>query len=346
MAHRRVPGDAAVEARAPGDRVVVVGGVAVLLAVGRLVDGREHLHVAGARAEVGDRRAAVDGRRRRVLEVVPLVHARPGGGQAGGRGLVGVLDLDGRGRRSGRVRAEVAADQLAVPRPRVLGVGRRVDAGVAAAGLDEALERRLLRVVEHLAGRREEHDDVVVREVRVGELRGVLGRGHGEAVGRARAAGSRRSPAGSSHAGTRPSWRRRARSRACPAPGRARQRPTTARTPARRRTRAARRESGPWTIPLPLQVAHCPPARPLRAVVGRRNTARTTCCQASEHIATRTEAPHLLSDRSTEVQEYARAARWRSTTRAQRRPSAIAVTTSDWPIRASPAANTPWCEVS
>ena len=173
------------KSRAPGDRVVVVDGVAVLLAVGRLVDGREHLHVAGPRAEVGDRRAAVDDRGRRVLEVVPLVHARPGGGQAGGGGLVGVLDVDGRGRRSGRVRAEVAADQLAVPRPRVLGVGRGVDAGVAAAGLDEALERRLLRVVEHLAGRREEHDDVVLREVRVGERRGVLGRGHGEVVRRA-----------------------------------------------------------------------------------------------------------------------------------------------------------------
>src|SRR3954470_6187564 len=33
--------------------------------------------------------------------------------------------------------------------------------------------------------------------------------------------------------------------------------------------------------------------------------------------------------------------RWRSTIRAQRRPSAMAVTTSDWPIRASPQANTP-----
>src|SRR5215207_4154310 len=40
------------------------------------------------------------------------------------------------------------------------------------------------------------------------------------------------------------------------------------------------------------------------------------------------------------------AARWRSTTRAQRRPSAIALTTSDWPMRASPAANTPGRELA
>ena len=88
VAHRRVPGAAAVEVRAPRDGVVVVDRVAVLLVVRRLVDRGQDLHVASARAEVGDRRAAVDDGGRRVLEVVPLVRTRPAGREAGGRGLV------------------------------------------------------------------------------------------------------------------------------------------------------------------------------------------------------------------------------------------------------------------
>ena len=77
VAHGRVPGAAAVEVGAPRDRVVVVDAVAVVLAVGRLVDGREDVHLAGTRAVVGDRRVAVHRGRDRVLEVVPLVRARP-----------------------------------------------------------------------------------------------------------------------------------------------------------------------------------------------------------------------------------------------------------------------------
>ena len=74
--------------------------------------------------------------------------------------------------RAGRVVAEVRAHQLAVPGPRVLGVGRRVDAHVAAAAADVALERRLLGVVERVTRGREEHHGVVVGQDVVVEDRG------------------------------------------------------------------------------------------------------------------------------------------------------------------------------
>jgi hypothetical protein len=51
-----------------------------------------------------------------------------------------------------------------------------MDAGIAAAGLDVPLEGGLLGVGEEVAGRGEEDDDVVLREVGVVELRRVLGR--------------------------------------------------------------------------------------------------------------------------------------------------------------------------
>ena len=47
---------------------------------------------------------------------------------------------------------------------------------MVTAGADVALERRLLGVVEDVAGRAQEDHDVVVGEVRVGERGGVLGR--------------------------------------------------------------------------------------------------------------------------------------------------------------------------
>ena len=106
VAHARVPDAAALVVRAPRDRVVVVGAVAVVLAVRGLVDGREHVDAAEARAEVGDRRVAVDRRGDRALVVVPLVRARHAGRQAVRGGLVRVHDVDGRGGRSGRVVAE------------------------------------------------------------------------------------------------------------------------------------------------------------------------------------------------------------------------------------------------
>jgi hypothetical protein len=96
--------------------------------------------------------------------------------------VLGVLDVDRRGLVAG-VAVEVRADEVAVPAPVVLRVGCGVHSGVTAAGLDVVLERRLLLRVEHVAGGREEHDRVVLGELRGVELRRVLGRVDGEGVG-------------------------------------------------------------------------------------------------------------------------------------------------------------------
>jgi hypothetical protein len=60
-----------------------------------------------------------------------------------------------------------------------------VNTGVATAGFHVALERALLGLVEDVARRGHEDDDVVLGEVGVGELRRVLGRVDREAVLRA-----------------------------------------------------------------------------------------------------------------------------------------------------------------
>jgi hypothetical protein len=60
-----------------------------------------------------------------------------------------------------------------------------VNADPSVAGVDVALERSLLRVVEHVAGREQEDDGVVAGEVRVRERASVLGRVDREAVLRA-----------------------------------------------------------------------------------------------------------------------------------------------------------------
>lgn len=166
MAHAGVPAAAAVVVLAPGDRVLGTHRAAARR-VGRLVHRREDVDLAA----------------RVRAEVVPLVRALPPPVDAGGRGVGRVLDLDGRGRGARGVVVEVGADQVAVPGPRVLGVGGRMDAGVPATGLDVALERALLGLVEHVAGGGEEDDDLVLGEVLVGEGRGVLGRRDVEAVG-------------------------------------------------------------------------------------------------------------------------------------------------------------------
>ena len=96
------------------------------------------------------------------------------------RGAAAVLDVHRRDLElladagDARVVAEVGADEPAVPRPVVLGVRRGVNARVAAAGPDVALERGLLGGVEHVAGRAQEDHYVAVRQIGVGEQGGVL----------------------------------------------------------------------------------------------------------------------------------------------------------------------------
>jgi hypothetical protein len=87
-----------------------------------------------------------------------------------------------------RVRGELRADQLAVERPVVFGVGGRMNARVPTAAPDVGLERTLLGGVEHVAGGVEEDHRLVLRQVRRTEGVRVLGRGDGETVGRAQLA--------------------------------------------------------------------------------------------------------------------------------------------------------------
>ena len=162
----RVPRTAAVVAMAPADRVVVVDAVgAVGLGVRRLVHRQQHVDAVGVAGGVVVA-AAVDHRVDDPLVVVPLVDARPAGGKCLRRRVIAVLDDDRRGGRAVRVVAEVRAHQLAVPRPAVLGVGRRVDADVAVPAADVALERRLRGVRERVTRRGQEDHDVVAVEER------------------------------------------------------------------------------------------------------------------------------------------------------------------------------------
>jgi hypothetical protein len=178
VAAARVPRVAAVEVGAPRDRVVVGLGAAVQLVVGRLVERGQHVDVV-ARAVVAPRGGA-GGRR---LVVVPLVRARPAGRESRGGGVRGVLDVDRRGWRAGRVRGEVGPHQVAVPVPGVLRVGRGVDADVAIARPDVALEGVLLQWGQDVAGGGQPDDRVVLREVHVRERGRVLGGVDRESVG-------------------------------------------------------------------------------------------------------------------------------------------------------------------
>ncbi len=161
-----VPGPAAVVRLAPGDRVVVAHRAAARRVRGLVEAGQ---HVRGGRA--GWCGSCTTRRAGSSAPAAPAVDGCAGSSTFTAACLVG------------RVRVEVGADEVAVPGPVVLGVGRRVHARVAAAGADVALERGLLRGVEHVAGGGQPHDGLVLREVGVGEGVRVLGRGDGEIVG-------------------------------------------------------------------------------------------------------------------------------------------------------------------
>jgi len=72
--------------------------------------------------------------------------------------------------------AKISADQPAVPGPIILGVRRRMDADEALAPADEALERGLLRVVQHVARRTQEDHCIVSGQPRVAEAPRIFGR--------------------------------------------------------------------------------------------------------------------------------------------------------------------------
>src|ERR1700730_12028224 len=88
--------------------------------------------------------------------------------------MTDVLDVDGC-RLDLRVVCEIGADKPPVPRPLILGVAGRVDAGEPAAGADEGLEGGLLAWVEDLSRGAEEDDDSVPGEFRRSEAAAVLG---------------------------------------------------------------------------------------------------------------------------------------------------------------------------
>ena len=165
VAAARVERVAAGEVRAPGDRVVIRLAAAVLLVVGRLVETRKHVDVV-ARAVVVRRVGA--GRRR--LVVVPLVRARPAGRKRASSRRAW------RPRRRSRrwaYRADATRSRRPPDRrtsPSRTRCRRGVDADVAVAGGDVALEGGLLSVAEDVARGRQEDDGLVLGEVRVVEL--------------------------------------------------------------------------------------------------------------------------------------------------------------------------------
>ncbi len=165
VAETGVPGAPAPEGVAPRDGVV---GAHRPAGVGRLVQRRQHVRDV---TRVG-------------AVVVQLVGPHPGGGKLGRRGVRAVLhphgDLLDRG-----VGGEPGTHELTVVRPVVLGVGRRVDADVAAARGDVGLEGGLLGGVQHVAGGAQEDHGLVLCQVGRGERGGVLGGVDGEVVRRA-----------------------------------------------------------------------------------------------------------------------------------------------------------------
>src|SRR5689334_12332089 len=74
-----------------------------------------------------------------------------------------------------RMAGEIGADQLAIPRPVVLSIARRMDADEPAAGADIPLERCLLLRVENIPGRAQEDDSLISREYAIGEGGCILG---------------------------------------------------------------------------------------------------------------------------------------------------------------------------
>ena len=117
-----------------------------------------HELAAGAQDDV-QLVAAVGG----VLENVNLVFVGPAGRERLRGGVLGVLDLDDHFLQPRRVALEVRADQVAVGRLAVQGVGGAVRAAERAAGLDP-VEQVIQLVFGERVASREEQDAVEVLE--------------------------------------------------------------------------------------------------------------------------------------------------------------------------------------
>ena len=142
--------------------------------------------MVGAHRAAGVRRLVESGEHLRALrpaaEVVRLVGDPPGRRQTGGQRAGPEPDGD---RLHGGVAGEPGAEQLAVERPAVLGVGRGVHADEPAAAAHVLLQRGPAGRVEHVTGRGQEHHRPVAGQPRRRERGRVLGRRDGEpGVGR------------------------------------------------------------------------------------------------------------------------------------------------------------------
>ena len=148
MAQRGVPGSATIEGVAPGH-------------------GMARPHLAARVCAFVEADKDSDSVAGISPEVVPLVRSRPSGRQMRRRRVASIDDQ--RGLLDCRMIQEVRPDETPVPRPVVLGIGRRVDPDETAALLDVALEGRLLFGVEYISAGVQEHDDAVARQALVGE---------------------------------------------------------------------------------------------------------------------------------------------------------------------------------
>jgi len=122
--------------------------------------------------------------------IVPLVRAQPASGKHGCR-RVHSVDYANFGGLYVRVTIEVRADQLAVPGPLILGVGRSVNADKPSSALNKALKCGLLVWVEYVSRRVEENDGSVVVQRLVVKYGAVFCRMDREAVGIPQAANGR-----------------------------------------------------------------------------------------------------------------------------------------------------------
>ncbi len=106
--------------------------------------------------------------RGRARKIIPLIHARPPGGQPGGRRLARVFDQD-RPRNNCRMVGKRAAKHFPIPGPFIFaGQGSEdgaMNRGQATSAEDIILKRGLLFRVKHFPRDTQQHDGLVARQV-------------------------------------------------------------------------------------------------------------------------------------------------------------------------------------